>query len=170
MRPRERSKSEDVREKKEMIDVFEKRTGRNFRRQRWQPWVCTKTVRKKEAEKEKRQVKDHHFNVQRGIFLHRWGLSKAPHHAWLLQANTVLVDYSVTHRLTSLNAHMNTHTLSEGRADCLLFLLFLGGQLCDTRRWHLSRETLLLWSWQITQLPFHVPLCASSLYFPVTVS
>lgn len=62
------------------------------------------------------------------------------------------------HMKMHTHTHTNTHTQSEKSAVCLLVLLFQGGQLCDSRRWHLSSRKPLIGSWQITQLPFHLSL------------
>lgn len=96
--------------------------------------VCEEP-RKKETGEEKQRVKDHRSNVQRGIFLHHWGLSEGAHHAWLTQANRAAKETATFAGLIwSWPTHGGTHTV------CLLALLFRRGQLCDSRRWHLPRK------------------------------
>lgn len=113
---------------------------RNPRRRTWQRRRPAKSWGKKESGAGvvggRRQVKDHHSNVQRGIFLHHWGPSWVREHAWLTPAN----------RAAQVTGDVHRHRWScQRHAVCLPALLFPRGQLCDSRSWHLRCKKASRW-------------------------
>lgn len=118
---------------------------RNFRRQKWQPGVCVKSRGRERQRKRGSGSKTTALTSRGGSYYITEGWVKEHHHAWLPRPNTATEE-----------------PLSRSHGDaltvCLSALLFQGGQLCDSRRWHLSSRRPLIGSWQITELPFHLSL------------
>lgn len=131
----------------------------HFRCRRWQPWVCVKTRgRKRQGMKSSRSKTTALMSRGGSSYISDGWVKDPTTHGYFQQTQPWRSPSVETFTGPKSHGRMKTQRQSEGSAVCVLFLLFQGGQLCDSRRLHLSSRTLLIRSWQIKQLPFHLSL------------
>lgn len=141
-----------------MMDIFLDTMGQNFRRQKWQSWVCVKSGGRKRRRKKSSRSKTTALMSRGGSSYITDGWVKEPTtHGYFQQTEPPAEDpLSWSHRDIHRTELSPTH--EHAQAVCLLELLFQRGQLCDSRRWHLSSKRPLIGSRQIAQLPFQLSI------------